>query len=169
MWANVRFRLSGSTDEQNHAVRARVLDQIAGYRVVELARLGPEILANVLPRIYPETLAAAYAHQDAGRPAYIVTAASHELAEMLARVLILDGGIGTRSEARERIAASAPDRPERERADGEAKPSPELVETHDLPALLARDALEARVRIDRDRMADRAQHRQVGDRVGVGV
>ena len=103
MWANVRFRLSGSTDEQNHAVRARVLDQIAGYRVVELARLGPEILANVLPRIYPETLAAAYAHQDAGRPAYIVTAASHELAEMLARVLILDGGIGTRSEARDGV------------------------------------------------------------------
>ena len=34
----------------------------------------------------------AYDHQDAGRPAYIVTAASQELAEVLAHVLVLDGG-----------------------------------------------------------------------------
>jgi phosphoserine phosphatase len=40
----------------------------------------------------------AYEHQDAGRPIYIVTAASHELAEMLAHVLAFDGGIGARSE-----------------------------------------------------------------------
>ena len=36
-----------------------------------------------------------------GRPAYIVTAASQELAELLARVLVLDGGVGTPYEVRD--------------------------------------------------------------------
>jgi phosphoserine phosphatase len=53
------------------------------------------VLAGVLPRIYPKMLAIAHEHQDAGRRAYIVTAASSELAEILAQVLVLDGGIGS--------------------------------------------------------------------------
>ncbi|HEV2771691.1 MAG TPA: HAD family hydrolase [Thermoleophilaceae bacterium] len=103
LWTNVRFRLSGSTDEQSAVLRQRILDSIAGHRVIELARLGPDVLAGILPRLYPETLRAAYEHQDAGRPAYIVTAASQELAEVLARVLIFDAGIGTRSESRDGV------------------------------------------------------------------
>src|SRR2546421_683124 len=101
LWANVRFRMSGSTDEGTEELKRRVLESIAGRRVVELARLSPEVLAGVLPRVYPQMLAEAYAHQDAGRPVYIVTAASQELAEMLAHVLGFDGGIGFRSEVRD--------------------------------------------------------------------
>jgi HAD superfamily phosphoserine phosphatase-like hydrolase len=74
LWANVRFRLEGSTDQAS------------------------DVLAGLLPRLYPEMLREAWAHQDAGRPAYIVTAASQEIAETLAHVLVFDGGIGTRSE-----------------------------------------------------------------------
>ena len=48
-WANIRFRLTGSTDEQTDELRQRVLDSIAGQRVVDLARLGPDVLAGVLP------------------------------------------------------------------------------------------------------------------------
>ena len=40
----------------------------------------------------------AYAHQDAGRLVYIVTAASQEMADLLAHVLAFDGGLGSRSE-----------------------------------------------------------------------
>ena len=40
----------------------------------------------------------AYGHQDAGVPVYILTAASQEMADLLARVLAFDGGLGTRSE-----------------------------------------------------------------------
>jgi phosphoserine phosphatase len=40
-------------------------------------------------------LALAYEHQDAGRRVYIVTAASQELADILAQVLVLDGAIGS--------------------------------------------------------------------------
>jgi HAD superfamily hydrolase (TIGR01490 family) len=97
-WENVKFRLNGSTDEGIDALRTRVLDAIAGHRRVDLARLNPEVLSGILPRVYPDMLKEAWGHQDAGRPAYIVTAASQEMADMLAHVLILDGGIGFLSE-----------------------------------------------------------------------
>jgi HAD superfamily hydrolase (TIGR01490 family) len=110
-WANVRFRLHGSTDEGTDELRRQVLDAIAGTRVVDLARLGPDVLAGVLPLLYREVLDEAYAHQDAGRPAYIVTAASQELAEVLAHVLVLDGAIGVRSEVRDGVYTGKPDGP----------------------------------------------------------
>jgi HAD superfamily hydrolase (TIGR01490 family) len=101
VWHNVRFRLQGSTDEQADAVRERILKSTAGVRTVELTRLGPQVLAGILPAIYPQMLRVAWEHQDAGRPAYIVTAAFQDLAELLARVLALDGGVGTPFEVRD--------------------------------------------------------------------
>ena len=103
IWAHVRFRLEGSTDEATDALRDRIFDSIAGHRVADLGRLMPDVLAGVLPRLYPQMLQAAWEHQDAGRPVFIVTAASHEMAEMLAHVLHFDGGIGTRSEIRDGV------------------------------------------------------------------
>ena len=93
--ANVRFRLRGATDEDTIALRDRISASLAGTRVRDLERLGAPVLAGILPRLYPQMLATAYEHQDAGRRVYIVTAASNELAEMLARVLGFDGGIGS--------------------------------------------------------------------------
>ena len=60
--------------------------------------MAPRVLAGVLPRLYPQMLEVAYAHQDAGRPIYICTAASQEMASLLSLVLSFDGGIGSRSE-----------------------------------------------------------------------
>jgi HAD superfamily hydrolase (TIGR01490 family) len=111
VWANLRFRVRGSTDESTDALRQRILDAIAGQRVVDLQRLGPDVLAGILPLLYREVLHEAYAHQDAGRPAYIVTAASQELADVLAHVLVLDGGIGMRSEVRDGVYTGQPDGP----------------------------------------------------------
>src|SRR3954467_6178564 len=51
---NIRFRLHGSTDEATTALRERVYESIAGKRVVDLARLTPDILAGILPRLYPQ-------------------------------------------------------------------------------------------------------------------
>jgi phosphoserine phosphatase len=42
-----------------------------------------------------------YAHQDAGRPTFIVSAAGDELVQLLARILYMDGGIGTAYEVTE--------------------------------------------------------------------
>jgi HAD superfamily hydrolase (TIGR01490 family) len=97
-YQNLRFRLRGSTDDRADDVRRRVGEMIAGVRVRDLQRLSPRVLAGVLPRLYPEMLARAYAHQDAGVPVYILTAASQEMADLLAHVLAFDGGLGSRSE-----------------------------------------------------------------------
>jgi phosphoserine phosphatase len=66
------------------------------------------VLAGILPLLYDEVLREAYEHQDAGRPSYIVTAASQELADTLAAVLVLDGGIGMRSEVRDGVYTGRP-------------------------------------------------------------
>ena len=111
LWANVKFRIHGSTDEGSEEIRRRVLDAIAGLPVRELQRMGADVLAGVLPRVYPEVLRAAHAHQDAGRRVFIVTAASQEMAELMAHVLVLDGGIGTRSEIKDGIYTGRADGP----------------------------------------------------------
>ncbi len=107
-WANIKFRLNGSTDAGTDELRQRILDSITGQRTVDLARLGPDVLAGILPLLYREVLDEAYAHQDAGRAVYIVTAASQELADVLAHVLVLDGGIGMRSEVRDGVYTGRP-------------------------------------------------------------
>jgi HAD superfamily hydrolase (TIGR01490 family) len=94
-WANVRFRLRGASDESTHALRDRISASLEGVRVQDMERLGAGVLAGVLPRVYPQVLEVAHEHQDAGRQVFITTAASQELADILATVLALDGGIGS--------------------------------------------------------------------------
>jgi HAD superfamily hydrolase (TIGR01490 family) len=108
VWANVKFRLEGSTDEATNELRDRIFESIAGQRVVDMQRLVPDVLAGVLPRLYEQMLRVAWEHQDAGRPVFIVTAASQEMAEMLAHVLHFDGGIGSRSEVHEGVYTGRP-------------------------------------------------------------
>jgi HAD superfamily hydrolase (TIGR01490 family) len=98
VYENLRFRLRGSTDDRADEVRRRVGEMISGVPVRDLARLSPRVLAGVLPRLYPQMLARAYAHQDGGLRVYILTAASQEMADLLAHVLAFDGGLGSRSE-----------------------------------------------------------------------
>jgi HAD superfamily hydrolase (TIGR01490 family) len=94
-WANLRFRLRGATDADSLALRERIAASLQGVRVTDIERLGVSVLALILPRVYPQMLEVAHRHQDEGRPAYIVTAASQELAEILATVMAFDGAIGS--------------------------------------------------------------------------
>jgi HAD superfamily hydrolase (TIGR01490 family) len=94
-WENVKFRLRGSTDASTDRVMARVGAMLEGRRALEFQRLGPQVLAGVLPRLYPQMLEIAWRHQDEGRPVYIVTAATQDTAAMIAHVLGFDGGLGT--------------------------------------------------------------------------
>jgi HAD superfamily hydrolase (TIGR01490 family) len=130
-WANVRFRLRGSTDEGTEALRERISSAVAGVPVRTLMRLSPDILAGVLPRVYPEMLREGYAHQDAGRSVHIVTAASQEMAEMLAHVLGFDGGIGYRSEIVDGVYTGRPDGPFTYR-EGKAEAVRELAAARDI-------------------------------------
>ncbi len=93
--ANVRYRLHGASDEHSQAVRERIAGSLAGVRVRDLERLGVGVVSGILPRLYPRMLKLAYEHQDAGQRVYIVTAAAHELAEILAQVMAFDGAVGS--------------------------------------------------------------------------
>lgn len=93
-----RFRIRGSTDEATAKLLDEIKQVLNGIPARQIARMAPEVLVGVLPRIYPEMLAEVHAHQDAGRPTFIVSAAGDELVQLLARILYMDGGIGTRYE-----------------------------------------------------------------------
>jgi HAD superfamily hydrolase (TIGR01490 family) len=100
---NIKFRLRGSTDAGTVAVRDRVGAFLKDRRVADIERLSPMVLAGVLPRLYPKMLVTAYEHQDAGRPVFIVTAASQGTADMLAHVLFFDGAAGSKLEERDGV------------------------------------------------------------------
>jgi HAD superfamily hydrolase (TIGR01490 family) len=100
---NIKFRLRGSTDAGTVVVRDRVGAFLKDRRVADIERLSPMVLAGVLPRLYPKMLETAYEHQDAGRPVFIVTAASQGTAEMLAHVLFFDGAAGSKLEQRDGV------------------------------------------------------------------
>lgn len=93
--ANLKFRLRGASDEETAKLKDRIAASVGGRRVKDFERLGLPVLLRVLPRLYPQMLEIAYAHQDAGRDVYIITAANEELAWVLAQVLVFDGGVGS--------------------------------------------------------------------------
>jgi HAD superfamily hydrolase (TIGR01490 family) len=97
-YENVKFRLRGSTDAGTEKVKARVGAVLSERPVRDFQRLGPQVLAGVLPRLYPQVLDIAWGHQDAGRKVYIATAASQETGDLIAHVLGFDGAVGTRFE-----------------------------------------------------------------------
>lgn len=92
------FRLRGSTDQTTKEAMDRVKEVLSGASARDLERLGPQVLAEVLPRIYPQMLDEVYSHRDEGRATFIVSAAGNELVELVARVLGMEGGVGTRYE-----------------------------------------------------------------------
>jgi HAD superfamily hydrolase (TIGR01490 family) len=99
-WAveHLRYRLRGTTDERTGEVLRVARELISGVSAKSVDRMGPEVMAAILPRVYPQMLDEVYAHQDAGRATFIVSAAGNGVVQSLAQVLGMDGGIGTRYE-----------------------------------------------------------------------
>lgn len=95
---HLRFRLRGATDRDTDELVEQIRELLAGVPERALKRMVPDLLAGILPRIYPQMLAEVRAHQDAGRPTFIVSAAGHGVVELLANVLDMEGGIGSRYE-----------------------------------------------------------------------
>jgi HAD superfamily hydrolase (TIGR01490 family) len=92
---HLRYRLRGSTDEKTEALLAEIKVLLAGVPERDIARLAPELLAGLLPRMYPQMVEEVRSHQDEGRATFIVSAAGNELVALLAQVLDMEGGIGT--------------------------------------------------------------------------
>ncbi len=97
-WDHLRYRLRGITDEQTNAVVSVARRVFAEVPEREIDRMAPELLAGILPRIYPQMLDEVHHHQDVGRATFIVSAAGNDLVRTLAAVLGMEGGIGTRWE-----------------------------------------------------------------------
>ena len=95
---HLRYRLRGTTDERTTDVLRQARELIAGVPARDIERMNPEVMAEVLPRVYPQMLQEVHSHQDAGRATFIVSAAGNGVVEPLAQVLGMDGGIGTKYE-----------------------------------------------------------------------
>jgi HAD superfamily hydrolase (TIGR01490 family) len=95
---HLRYRVRGTTDERTSEVLKVARELIAGVPSKTIERMGPEVMAAILPRVYPQMLEEVHAHQDAGRATFIVSAAGNDVVETLASVLGMEGGIGTRYE-----------------------------------------------------------------------
>src|SRR3954453_4149391 len=57
-WAveHLRYRLRGTTDERTGEVLRAARELICGLSARELERMNPEVMAAILPRIYPQML-----------------------------------------------------------------------------------------------------------------
>jgi HAD superfamily hydrolase (TIGR01490 family) len=99
-WAvdHLRYRLRGASDEDTAQVLRVARDLITDVPSSTIDRMGPEVMAGILPRVYPQMLDEINAHADAGRPSFIVSAAGNGIVSTLAVVLGMEGGIGTRYE-----------------------------------------------------------------------
>jgi HAD superfamily hydrolase (TIGR01490 family) len=95
---HLRFRIRGADESRTQGLLAVVEELLSGVPERDIARMAPDMLAGILPRLYPQMIDEVHAHQDAGRPAFIVSAAGNELVGLLAQVLGFEGGIGTRYE-----------------------------------------------------------------------
>ncbi len=92
---HLRYRLRGATDDETRELLKVARDTFRDVPESVIMRMAPEVLAGLLPRIYPEMLAEVHQHQDEGRATFIVSAAGNEMVAELARVLGMEGGIGT--------------------------------------------------------------------------
>jgi HAD superfamily hydrolase (TIGR01490 family) len=95
---HLRYRVRGASDEQTNSILEVAKEVFADVPEDEITRMGPELLAGILPRIYPRMLDEVHRHQDEGRATFIVSAAGNDLVKTLAAVLGMEGGIGTRWE-----------------------------------------------------------------------
>ena len=89
----------------------RILEALAGQRVMDLQRLGPERARRDPAAVLPRGAAGGLEHQDAGRPAYIVTAAGQEMAETLAQVLALTAASACARRSADGVYTGRPDGP----------------------------------------------------------
>lgn len=95
-WDHTLYRLRGATDEETEQLIDVAKETLSSVTAVDMERMWPPILAGILRKVSPQMLAEIHRHQDDGRPTYIVSAAGSEMVVSLARVLSMDGGIGTR-------------------------------------------------------------------------
>lgn len=104
VWLEASFRFSGEKHNHIDEVRNSLLQVVSGRSVAEVQDDIKDIYHSAIaPRIVPRTKALALAHQTAGTPVWLVTAAPANLAEVIAADLGMSGALGTRGEAKDGV------------------------------------------------------------------
>jgi len=98
-WRQLRYRMSGESDESIDSTRDSTLDFVVGRPVQELQEMGREIVEErILPRVYEGITKVIDHHRAVGDLTYLCTASPIELAEVVAEGLEMSGALGTRAE-----------------------------------------------------------------------
>jgi HAD superfamily hydrolase (TIGR01490 family) len=96
VWKQARFVAVGENNSHIEQARQRALDVVVGRSRDELVALSHQIFdSRLLRRLWPETVAVAGRHLEAGREVWLVTATAQEVADVIAERLGLTGAIGT--------------------------------------------------------------------------
>ena len=99
-WKQARFLAVGENRDHLSTVLLRALEVAVGFEQAELIRLSEEIFDTKLTRrLWPETVAVARRHLEAGREVWLLTASVQEVADVIAARLGLTGALGTVLEA----------------------------------------------------------------------
>ncbi|TFC20023.1 HAD-IB family hydrolase [Cryobacterium algoritolerans] len=95
-WKQARFIAVGENRAHLASVRERALEVVVGHNRAELIDLSREIFdARLIRLLWPETVAVARAHLEAGREVWLVSATAQEVADVIAERLGFTGALGT--------------------------------------------------------------------------
>lgn len=95
-WKQARFIAVGENRVHLASVRERALEVVVGHNRAELIELSREIFdARLVRLLWPETVAVARAHLEAGREVWLVSATAQEVADVIAERLGFTGALGT--------------------------------------------------------------------------
>ncbi len=96
----LHFALRGENLGHLGEIRELALAFVAGHTTTEIRQIGEEVYdEHVEAKVQARTRALARRHLDAGAPVWLVTAAPVELADVVARRLVLTGALGTVAES----------------------------------------------------------------------
>ena len=103
--ANLRFKLTGKEKpEEMKRWQNAAINFIAGHKADDIARLAQEVYdEHVSPALWQGTIDIAQTHLSNDQEVWLVTAASQEMAHVIAEKLGLTGALGTRAEVKDGI------------------------------------------------------------------
>lgn len=95
-WKQARFLMVGENLVHVGRARERGLELIIGHKRADLIRFSHEVFdTHLVRRLWPETVAVARGHLDAGLEVWLVTATAQELADVIAARLGFTGALAT--------------------------------------------------------------------------
>ncbi len=103
-WKQLRFLAVGENRKHIDRVLDRGLKMVVGHSREGLIRLSHEIFdTRLTQRLWPETVAVAREHLEAGREVWLVSATAQEVADVIAERLGFTGALGTVLESTEGV------------------------------------------------------------------